>query len=181
MAFSDRSRPALQAGPGPGGQSGSCRGNSREAAPGSSPGRMRDSGGDSWASSEFTQSAPLCQMRNLSQRGWGKQASPSPTTGQVLPSTGTQVTLTEVCGPVGTVEAQGGGGMSLGHTMRWGSSGIRPWVPSFPRPPRGCCPRHSGGNVFSPRLWVSQHLYKIIYHHHSQSITFVHLSLQFTC
>ena len=59
MAFSDRSRPALQAGPGPGGQSGSCPGNSREAAPGSSPGRMRDSGGDSWVSSVHTVSSSL--------------------------------------------------------------------------------------------------------------------------
>lgn len=69
-AFSDRSRPALQSGPGPGGPSGSCPGNSREAALGSSPGRMRNSGGDYWGSSEFTWSAPLWPTRTLRQRGW---------------------------------------------------------------------------------------------------------------
>lgn len=119
---------------------GSCPGNSRGAAPGVLLGDERASGGDSWASSEFTQSAPLCQTRNLEPEGWGKHASPSPTTGQVLPSTWTQVTSREACGPVSTGEAQGGGGMSLGHMMMWGSRGIRLGVPSFPLPPRGCCP-----------------------------------------
>lgn len=76
---------------------------------------MRDSGGDSWVSSEFTQSAPLCQMRNLGQKEWGE---PSHTMGQMLPSTGTQVPLTAARGLVGTGEAQGRGGMFLGHTVR---------------------------------------------------------------
>lgn len=76
-AFSDRSQPALQPGPGPGGRSGSSHGSSREAALGSSPGVMRNRG-DCWGVLRVHTASSLPNEETEAE-GVGRQPSPSPT------------------------------------------------------------------------------------------------------
>lgn len=93
-ALSDRSEPALQSGPGSGGRTRSSLGNSREAAPGSSPGIMKKSRGDFWGVLKVHVASSPLPNEETKAEGVRRQPSPTPTKSQVLPHSGTRITVT---------------------------------------------------------------------------------------
>lgn len=122
MAFSDSSQPVLLSGPGPGGQSGSSLGNSREAVLESSPEKTRKSRGDCGGLLGVHKGFGFSLPHEETEAGRvGSQPSPSPNTNETSlhhpHNSYSQMRLREDEGFLGTGGAAAGPGLKSPHFL----------------------------------------------------------------